>query len=68
MIALRRLPSNTFSTLISAEPAIGAMVGFILLGELLSPMQWLAIGLVVCASVGAAMGSKTPVVQEPAPL
>jgi inner membrane transporter RhtA len=68
MIALRRLPSNTFSTLISAEPAIGAMVGFVLLGEFLSPMQWLAIGLVVCASVGAAMGSKTPVVQEPAPL
>lgn len=68
MIALRRLPSNTFSTLISAEPAIGAMVGFILLGELLSPIQWLAIGLVVCASVGAAMASKRPLVEEPAPL
>lgn len=67
MIALRRLPSNTFSTLISAEPAAGAMVGFVLLGEVLSPLQWLAIGLVVCASVGAAMASKRPLVEEPAP-
>lgn len=68
MIALRRLPSNTFSTLISAEPAIGAMVGVLLLGEYLSPFQWFAILLVVFASVGAALGSKRPLAEEPAPL
>jgi len=68
MIALRRLPSNTFSTLLSAEPAVGAMVGFILLGEVLSTMQWLAIGLIVCASVGAALGARAVPNPDPAPL
>ncbi|MBV9882023.1 MAG: EamA family transporter [Sphingomonadaceae bacterium] len=64
IVALSRLPSNTFGTLLSAEPAVGALMGLVLLGEMLSLGQWLAIGLVVCASVGAAMGAKGPAVEE----
>jgi inner membrane transporter RhtA len=51
---VRRLPSHTFSTLLSAEPAIGALMGLVLLGEHLDVTQWLAIGLVIASSVGAA--------------
>ena len=58
MVALRRLPANVFGTFLSAEPAIGALMGMVLLGEMLTTVQWLAITLIVSASVGTAMGVK----------
>jgi inner membrane transporter RhtA len=59
MAALRRLPSNTFGTMMSAEPAVGAMMGMMLLGEMLSVTQWFAISLVMLASVGAGLSSRS---------
>ena len=59
MLALRRLPAKTFGTLLSAEPAIGAFMGVLLLGEALPLAQWLAIGLIVVSSVGAAMNARS---------
>ncbi len=53
MIALRHIPKRTFGVLLSAEPAIGAMAGLVLLHEQLSSLQWLAIACIVVASVGA---------------
>lgn len=58
IVALRRLPANTFSILLSAEPAIGALMGMVLLRELLTATQWLAIGVIVMASLGTALGSR----------
>jgi inner membrane transporter RhtA len=65
MIALPRLPTNTFGTLLSAEPAVGAVVGLVILGETLANSQWLAIGLIVCSSVGAALATKGDAVPAP---
>jgi inner membrane transporter RhtA len=64
MIALTRLPARTFGTLMSLEPAVGALAGFVMLHQVLSPAQWLAIGAVVAASVGATatIRTKTPVI------
>lgn len=53
MIALRRIPKRVFGVLLAAEPALGAVVGTLLLNELLSSTQWLAIGLIVVAGVGS---------------
>ena len=52
--ALRRLPTGVFGVLMSMEPAVAALSGLVLLGEVLHAREWAAIGLVVIASAGAA--------------
>ncbi|WP_425567418.1 EamA family transporter [Salinactinospora qingdaonensis] len=56
--ALRRMPPRVFGILMSLEPAAAALMGLILLGEVLSLGQWLAVGCIVAASVGAARSSE----------
>ncbi|SDQ08444.1 EamA family transporter [Actinopolyspora saharensis] len=51
--ALRRIPARVFGVLMSLEPAVAALAGLIVLREGLSALQWLAVGCVVVASVGA---------------
>lgn len=52
--ALRRLPTRVFGVLMSLEPAIAALVGFVVLRETLGARAWLALVLVSTASIGAA--------------
>jgi inner membrane transporter RhtA len=60
--ALRRLPAGVFGVLMSLEPAMAALAGFIVLGEDLAARELVAIALVVCASAGAARGAtRTPI-------
>lgn len=54
MMALSRLPRRVFGILVSAGPAVGALAGFVVLGEVLSTTQWLAIGMIVVATAGSA--------------
>ena len=58
MFALRRLDRKSFGVLMSLEPAVAACAGLVLLGERISPIQWLAIGLVIAASVGIAVSTR----------
>lgn len=58
MVALKRLPKEAFGILISMEPAVAALLALVLLGEQLSFTQWLAIGLVMGASVGCAASAR----------
>ncbi|HEX5495770.1 MAG TPA: EamA family transporter [Mycobacteriales bacterium] len=57
--ALRHIPARTFGLLMSMEPAVAALIGFAVLGEVLSVREWLAIGLVVAACVGATRSAAT---------
>ena len=49
--ALRRLPANVFGVLMSLEPAVAAIAGWVVLGQGLRARDVAAIGLVTAASV-----------------
>jgi len=53
MVALTRLPKSTFGTLMSVEPAVAAVFGWLLLGQRLSLRQEAAIACIIAASAGA---------------
>ena len=55
MVALTRMPARTFGTLMSIEPAFGALSGLLFLHEYLSLAQWMAIACIILASVGATL-------------
>lgn len=58
--ALRRLPAGVFGVLMSLEPAVAALIGFIALDQGLAPREIVAIGLVVAASAGALRSNTAP--------
>ncbi|WP_336195765.1 threonine/homoserine exporter RhtA [Raoultella ornithinolytica] len=55
MIALTRMPTRTFGTLMSMEPALAALSGMIFLGETLTSTQTLALGAIILASMGSTL-------------
>ena len=58
--ALRRLPNSVFGVLMSLEPALAALIGFVALSQDLSALEILAVALVVAASAGALRTARTP--------
>ena len=61
MIALTRLPTRIFGTLMSMEPPLAAISGMIFLGETLTLAQTLAL----CSIIAASMGSTLTMRPEP---
>lgn len=55
--ALRRIPPRVFGILMSLEPAMAALIGFVVLQESLRWSQWVAVLCVVAASAGATRGT-----------
>ncbi|GJE41946.1 EamA family transporter [Methylobacterium soli] len=57
MVALKRLPRQTFGVLLSLEPAIAALAALAILGERLSLPEGLAIACIVAASAGSTLSA-----------
>ena len=57
MLALRRMAASAFGTLMAIEPALGLLIGLLVLGQLPSLIQIFGILLVVLAGAAAQRGS-----------
>ncbi|MCB2015658.1 MAG: EamA family transporter [Sphingobium sp.] len=60
LVALRQLPRATFGILMSLEPLIATLAGYLLLREHLAPLQWGAIAAIATASAGAVWSAAQP--------
>jgi inner membrane transporter RhtA len=60
LLALRRMSPRVFGILLSLEPALAALAGFLVLHQLLTGWQLVGMALVVAASVAVMSTSRTP--------
>ncbi|MFI1826963.1 EamA family transporter [Streptomyces sp. NPDC020412] len=70
MVVLRRVGVRTFGVLLALSPAVGAVVGALVLGEVLGGREAAAVLLIVVASavaVHGGTGSATPPAASPVP-
>lgn len=58
MRALERVSSRVFGVITSSAPAIAALMAYLVLGEQLTPTQWLAVGLMIAASAGCSISTR----------
>ena len=60
LVSLRRLPTALFGVIMSLEPAIAALLGFLVLSQSLAVTGIVAIAMVVVASAGATLSAREP--------
>jgi len=58
MAALRSMSPGVFGVLMSLDPALSSIVGLLLLGQVLEPVEMAGIGMVVVASIGVSLASR----------
>jgi inner membrane transporter RhtA len=60
LAAMRQAPRRVFGILLSLEPAVATLAGWLLLGQRVPPAAVAAVVLVVLASTGSALGARGP--------
>ena len=58
MMALKRLPQEAFGIMTSMEPAVAALLGFLMLDEHLVSLQWVAIVCIMLAAAGSSLTAR----------
>lgn len=53
LVVLRRVPARVFGVAMSSHPVLAALVGLVLLGQVLALHEWLGIGVIVAANAAA---------------
>jgi inner membrane transporter RhtA len=64
LAALRRAPRRVFGILLSLEPAVATLAGWLLLSQRTTPVTLAAVAVVIIASTGSALGAR-PADTEP---
>jgi inner membrane transporter RhtA len=66
LLALRQVTPRAFGVMLSLDPAVATAAGLLLLGQHLTPREWVALSLVVAANLGnSLMGSPGVVATTP---
>jgi inner membrane transporter RhtA len=60
LAALRRAPRRVFGILLSLEPAVATLAGWLLLSQRTTPVTLAAVLVVIIASTGSALGAQAP--------
>ena len=63
---IRMLRASTYGVLLSLEPAVAAVTGFLIASQRLSPFEIIAIVMVMIAAAGASWSGATVPAEEPA--
>lgn len=58
MFALKKVPTKTFGVLMSLEPAVATIAGFLFLSEALTALQTFAIISIIVSSLGSTLTSR----------
>ena len=66
MLALRRLNTAAFGTLMSLEPAFALVIGLVVLQQVPGWLATVGVGFVVAAGIGAERGGARPPLPPPA--
>jgi inner membrane transporter RhtA len=66
LAAMRRAPRRVFGILLSLEPAVATLAGWVLLGQRPPLVAIPAVALVILASAGATLGARAPAAERAA--